>query len=144
MFVNKVSSTFRCYNEESLWTIITNAVTQKSGTMIVITEGAKEESDRLEKCCIKINKIDISKSDIVKNISAIDGAILCDPYGCCYAIGVILDGIHSKDNDEIISRGARYNSAHRYAFKNKYNCLIAIISEDGDVNLVQSNSSENA
>lgn len=135
-FLEEVSSKFESYNAEALWGIVTQAVEQKHGTMIVVTDGAEKESERLRKCAIKINKVSIAISDVTKNISAIDGAIMCDPQGYCYAIGVILDGIHSEGNDESISRGARYNSAHRYKYNNKYNCLIVIVSEDGEVNLV--------
>ncbi len=56
--------------------------------------------------------------------------------GICYAIGVILDGRHNKLSGEDISRGARHNSAYRYVFEKKHNCVAIIISEDGDVTLV--------
>ena len=86
---------------------------------------------------------------LIKPITAIDGAVMCDFDGVCHAIGVILDGmtiggsqegsaqgaIESKKLEEDISRGARYNSAIRY--KNANPCsIICIVSEDGDVNII--------
>lgn len=135
-FIKKVSSVFDEYNTDALWTITRHAIEQKHGTMLVISDGAEKESERLKKCAIKINKVDLAKSDIMKSISAIDGAIMCDPQGYCYSMGVILDGIHSEDTGESISRGARFNSAHRYKYNSQYKCLIVIVSEDGDVDLV--------
>lgn len=135
-FIKNISSVFAEYNADALWTITRHAIEQKHGTMLVISNGAEKESERLKKCAIKINKVDLAKSEIMKSISSIDGAIMCDPQGYCYSMGVILDGIHSEDTGESISRGARFNSAHRYKHNSKYECLIVIVSEDGDVDLV--------
>lgn len=109
-------------------------VEEKQGTMLIISTGAKQEADRLSDCCIQINPTQYSS--IKMNVTAIDGAILCDPAGTCHAIGLILDGVHKNGNGETISRGARHNSAMRYSKWQKYLCVIVIVSEDGDVTII--------
>ena len=102
--------------------------------MVVISKGADIEAKRLEKQCIKIKPTYLN-SQLVRKVSAIDGAILIEPSTKCHAIGVILDGLAS--NKGTSSRGARYNSAIRYVELSKYPCLAIVISQDGMVDLVQ-------
>lgn len=129
--------------------IVRVAVKQKHGTTIVFSLFAKEEVERLNRTCFRIAEMPLScNKGIIKQITAIDGAVMCGFDGICYAIGVILDGMAVgvlEKNDkhenrymqepEDISRGARYNSAIRY--KNANPCsIICIVSEDGDVNII--------
>lgn len=103
--------------------------------MLIITENAKAESERLKKSGICINPVDIDE-DITHCISEIDGAILLDPFGICHQIGVILDGISSIEGDP--SRGALYNSGLRYGqfLKDEnVNFIIIIISEDNYIDV---------
>lgn len=116
-----------------LWELIAVAIEQPHGTMLVITENAKKEAKRLNNQCFQVAPIRLGK-EYFKSVTAIDGAVLLDPQGCCYAIGVILDGKATLDGDS--SRGARYNSALRYLKSVKKATLIAIISEDGIINLI--------
>ena len=129
--------------------IVKVAVKQKHGTTIVFSIFAKEEAERLNRTSFRIAEIPLnSNRGIIKQITAIDGAVMCDFDGICYAIGVILDGMavgiqekkarkgnaYSQEPEDI-SRGARYNSAIRY--KNANPCsIICIVSEDGDVNII--------
>ena len=130
--------------------IIKEAAGQKHGTTIVFSRFARQEVQRLKKTCFQIENVQLSStSGLIKPITAIDGAIMCDFEGNCHAIGVILDGMTisgtetgsvtttgiGKRIEEDISRGARYNSAIRY--KNANPCsIICIVSEDGDVNII--------
>ena len=130
--------------------IIKEAAGQKHGTTIVFSRFARQEVQRLKKTCFQIEDVQLSSnSGLIKPITAIDGAIMCDFEGNCHAIGVILDGMTisgmetgsvtttgmGKRIEEDISRGARYNSAIRY--KNANPCsIICIVSEDGDVNII--------
>lgn len=130
--------------------IIKEAAGQKHGTTIVFSRFARQEINRLKKTCFQIEDLDLStESSLIKQITSIDGASMCDFEGICYAIGVILDGMTiggtkvdfakeisaPKRMEEDISRGARYNSAIRY--KNANPCsIICIVSEDGDVNII--------
>ncbi|MGF9644593.1 diadenylate cyclase [Paenibacillus sp. MABNS29] len=125
---------------EKLDQIVRKAREQKHGTMVVITENttAKEELSHLSKQSTLIEP-GIINPEYIKFLTAIDGAIYFDSDGNCHAIGVILDGIAKEDIGDA-SRGARYNSAHRYLHKLKTDeqkkCVIVIISEDGMVDLI--------
>ena len=100
--------------------IIEKAITQKHGTMVVFTENAKEETYRLRKSGMPVLPIDITLEEtLIKSLTSIDGALICDIKGICYSIGVILDGETSDKAD--LSRGARYNSAIRYIEQQRKN-----------------------
>ncbi|MFA9379325.1 MAG: diadenylate cyclase [Lachnotalea sp.] len=112
----------------NLLKIIKNAVTQSHGTTVVITDKAKDEAKRLSTSSFLISPVYADK--MIKYLTSIDGAILIDPLANCHAIGVILDGC-SSDNEDI-SQGARHNSARRYKSINPKSIVI-VISEDGHV-----------
>lgn len=135
-FFEKVNSKFIDHDSEELWNLVQMASSQAHGTMIVISNNAEQESHRLSKCAIAINKTKLTKDDLAQKITSIDGAIMCDPFGFCYAIGVILDGNHSDNSGETIARGARHNSAHRYSYSATFPCLVVIVSEDGDITII--------
>jgi hypothetical protein len=106
---------------------------QKHGTMLVVSEDAHREAERLQNQSITIQPKTLSPV-IVERISGIDGAVLLDRDCRCHAIGVILDGMASQAGDS--SRGARYNSAVRYVSSAKVPTLCLVVSEDGYVNMV--------
>ncbi|MGM1022902.1 MAG: diadenylate cyclase [Bacillota bacterium] len=126
-------------NLDKLGKMIKEATQQQSGTMLVITEPikAKAEVQRLQKQSTPIIKTQLNPA-FIRHLTAIDGALYCDTEACCHAIGVILDGLVQEHIGDA-SRGARFNSAYRYLEKLKLDqapCVIAIISEDGMVNLI--------
>ncbi|WP_431090670.1 tetratricopeptide repeat protein [Paenibacillus sp. 8b26] len=131
---------------ERLDQIVRKAREQKHGTMVVITEAltAKHELHQLSKQSTLIEPA-IINPEYIKYLTAIDGSIYFDTDGLCHAIGVILDGIAKEDIGDA-SRGARYNSAHRYLYKLKEDdqkkCVIVIISEDGMVDLIPESEHE--
>ncbi|MEH2362224.1 DNA integrity scanning protein DisA nucleotide-binding domain protein [Nostoc sp.] len=116
-----------------LWELILEATSQKHGTMVVVSSGAREESNRLKNQATVIEPVEITPQ-IMKVITAIDGAVLIDPSSTCYAIGVILDGLASDNGSP--ARGARYNSAIRYVETSDYPCMAIVVSEDGSIDLV--------
>lgn len=120
---------------DSLWDTAMEATKQRHGTMLVISEKAIQESERLGNQCFPVEPLILSK-EFIHQITSIDGAVLLDKSGICHAVGVILDGIASEKGDA--SRGARYNSAIRYyeQFGKIIATVIVIISEDGMINLV--------
>lgn len=118
---------------EVLWALVLKATEQKHGTMVVVSTGAREEANRLAKQCTLIEPIRLT-SEIMQQVTGIDGAVLLGPDCICYAIGVILDGLAS--NKGTPSRGARYNSAIRYVESSSYSCLAIVISEDGSIDLI--------
>jgi hypothetical protein len=132
-FKNSVKRILNNANEEDLWEIVIEATKQKHGTMIVISNGAKDEAKRLKNQSTKIKPIQITNK-IVNMLTSIDGAVLIDPKGVCHAIGVILDGMASEKGTS--ARGARYNSAIRYIETSNYPTLAVVISEDSTVNLI--------
>ncbi|AEY65111.1 diadenylate cyclase [Clostridium sp. BNL1100] len=126
-------------NIEKLEKIVRKAKEQKHGTMVVITDTdtASNEMEALRKQSTLIERMDIDPNHI-KYLTSIDGAIYFDIYGKCHALGVILDGIAHEDTGDA-SRGARYNSAHRYLKKLNVHgkkCVIVIISEDGMIDML--------
>lgn len=94
-----------------IWAVVDSATKSGHGTMVVISEMAEAEAERLQNQATPIEPTELT-DEAVRQISAIDGAILLDPEGRCHAMGVILDGVASLLGSP--SRGARYNSAIRY------------------------------
>ncbi len=119
--------------ERRLWCIVEAATGQRHGTIIVVSTTAEEEAKRLKKQSLGITPIELTSS-LVHHLSGIDGAVLIDPKGICYAIGVILDGMATDEGDP--SRGARYNSAIRYIASAKLPTMCLVVSEDGYVNML--------
>jgi DNA integrity scanning protein DisA with diadenylate cyclase activity len=116
---------------EQLRKIATCAATQKHGCMVVISGAAKEEAERLDAQCIRVEPFPLDLS-VVPLLTAIDGSVLIDTDGTCHAIGVILDGMASpKCSPE---RGSRYNSAIRYVYSRK-DAMAVVKSEDGMISV---------
>ena len=132
-YVKQIFSNINPEEITRLWDLTQEATKQKHGTMVVISAGAKEEAYRLKNQATVIKPIQLT-SQIMKAITAIDGAVLIDPSSTCHGIGVILDGLATKKGDP--SRGARYNSAVRYVETSKHCCLVIVVSEDGSIDLV--------
>jgi hypothetical protein len=118
---------------EALWEAVSAAMDQRHGTMLVVSDAASTESERLGGQAIGIEPISLN-SGLVARISGIDGAVLVDRDCNCHAIGVILDGKATNRGDS--SRGARYNSAVRYACSSQAPVVCLVVSEDGYVNMV--------
>jgi hypothetical protein len=116
-----------------LWDVVLEASKQPKGTLLVITTEALAEADRLKLQCTLIEPVPLTPL-ITQLITSIDGAVLLDPEGYCYSIGVILDGKASGHGNG--TRGARYNSAVRYVESSPYPCLVVVVSEDGMVDVL--------
>jgi hypothetical protein len=132
-------------NKDALWDIIEAAADQKHGTMIVISSAAQKEAERLSDQSTVLREpvklVDKLLKETLLMLTSIDGALLVDPQGTCYAAGVILDGLAIKGKGTS-SRGARYNSAIRYVYgtttdPSKGECLAVVVSKDGTVNLIR-------
>lgn len=125
-----LKQTFNAKNVDKLLDIVNHALNQEHGTMVVFSENAKKEAERLKESDIRITPTEVV-GELVEAATSIDGAMICDDCGICYAIGAILDGRASKHADS--SRGARYNSAIRYIEQQKRRhakTFIVIVSED--------------
>jgi len=138
MFYSDFKNTFTNIDNSQidyLWNISCEATRQKKGTILVITDNAISEARRLGKQSFPINPIKLT-TEIIHQITSIDGSVLIDRNAICYAIGVILDGLATDKGDA--SRGSRYNSAVRYHehFGKISPTILVIISEDGMINLI--------
>ncbi|MES2387874.1 MAG: diadenylate cyclase [Bacteroidota bacterium] len=118
-----------------LWDITILATKQTHGTMLLISDLASEEADRLGSQCFQLKPLKLTPT-IINQFTSIDGAVLLDRNCVCHAIGVILDGLATDKGNS--SRGARYNSAIRYYeyWGKKSPTLIIVISEDGMINII--------
>jgi len=114
----------------NLWDLVIAATRQHHGTTVLISQDAESEAERLSKQSIRLDKLKLDEN-LIGLLCSIDGALLIDVDGYCYAIGMILDGVANKNEDN--SRGARYNSVIRYT-NGKNKVLAVVISEDGMIN----------
>lgn len=103
------------------------------GTILVIHRNAVTETERFSSQAIRINPVPITQ-ELIQKASRIDGAILLDETGICYAIGVILDGLATHLGRK--ERGSRFNSAVRYVASQTAPCLAMIVSDDGMIDVV--------
>lgn len=142
VFAHELEKTFGELEElaiHRLYDIVHAATLQKKGTLVVISDHARQEAQRLKNQCLIIQPTIITQ-EIVAALSSIDGAILVDEEAKGHAIGVILDGYASTHGT--VTRGARYNSSIRYvetmAIRNKENhkCMAIVVSEDGMINII--------
>ncbi|MGM0378197.1 MAG: DNA integrity scanning protein DisA nucleotide-binding domain protein [Bacillota bacterium] len=136
--INELFDDMSIKNITKLYSVLLGATKQKHGTMLVISPNARSETIRLKSQCFRVRPKKLN-AEIIKEITAIDGAVLIDTKCYCHGIGVILDGMASSKGDT--SRGARYNSAIRYVETVNRNegysdCLAVVISEDGYVDLI--------
>ncbi|HLG45727.1 MAG TPA: hypothetical protein VKY24_05740 [Reyranella sp.] len=120
-------------NAELLWTIFNSAARIDRGSLIVVAEDAAEEAERLDAQGTAIQPIEMTE-ELLERVSRIDGSILLDPSGTCYAIGVVLDGAATADCTP--SRGARFNSGVRYVQSTAKARLAIIVSEDRTIDVV--------
>jgi hypothetical protein len=126
---------------EELWSLVQEANGSRRGAIVVISDAAAAEAARLEPGSTRIEPVKLTP-ELMRRLCTIDGAVLLDPGGRCHAIGVILDGMASAAGDP--SRGARYNSALRYARSTRHRSLILVASEDGGTDLLTSAAAEGA
>ena len=126
-------------NIENIWPIVESAKGQKHGTMLLFTENALKETERLHSAGYQVSIREDMNARWIEAIGKIDGAMLLDQYGKLYMVGVILDGeIPAKGVNT--SRGARYNSAVKYSYSHKKEKhLLVVISEDGYFDVINYN-----
>lgn len=106
---------------------------ESHGTMLVITEAAATETQRLAQQGTPISPCPLT-AETLKRLTSIDGAIIMTPTGVCHAIGTIVDGKASQNGDP--GRGARFNSAIRYHESVEAPCLVVVVSSDGGVDFI--------
>jgi hypothetical protein len=113
-------------------TVLANRAAEGNhGCMLVISENAATEAERLDSQCTRVEPF-LMTEELIPRVTSIDGSVLVDTDGTCHAIGVILDGLASPRCTP--ERGARYNSAIRYVY-NRNDAMAVLRSEDGMISL---------
>lgn len=121
-------------DDDRSWQLVLAATRQRHGTMIVFSGDAESEATRLRKDGTCLTPVSLPPI-LVQRVTSIDGAILIDRHGTCFAVGVILDGTANGEGSP--ARGARFNSARRYvASQGDIAILVLVISEDGSVDMI--------
>lgn len=114
--------------------IVQTLLSLNHGSILIISEVAESEAVRLQQNALLLGEGLPLSQELTKSFAAIDGAILIDPDGLCYAFGAIMDGEAPSGYGEL-ERGSRYNSTLRYIFtqiKSRGNKCIALVrSDDG-------------
>jgi DNA integrity scanning protein DisA with diadenylate cyclase activity len=113
--------------------LIRTAEREPHGTLLIVSEAASSEAERLKSQATQIKACQLTP-DILRHLTTIDGAILLTPQAICHAIGAILDGMATANGDP--GRGARFNSAIRYYEASKVPCMAIVVSEDGGVDFI--------
>ena len=115
------------------WNLFLKAATQKHGSMIIVAEDAASEVERLSQQGTSIKPV-VMTTSLVESVSGIDGSIILDPQGVCYAVGVILDGAATPQCTP--SRGSRFNSAMRYVRSSNKRRLALVFSHDRTFDII--------
>ncbi|MGH4009944.1 MAG: hypothetical protein ACRDTH_17625 [Pseudonocardiaceae bacterium] len=103
------------------------------GAMLVISTDAPAEAARLSPQSIAVEPILLS-TDLMTQLTLMDGAILVDAHGRCHAVGVILDGLAVGSGNP--ARGSRYNNPVRYLANNPPAAIVIVYSADGGVDVL--------
>lgn len=120
--------------QKNILNLIHSLTTFNHGSMLVIAEDAEAEVFRLSTLGTPIIPR-LMTPDLLKQVSGIDGSVIIDPKGCCFGIGIILDG--EANTQCTPSRGSRYNSGVRYVYSSQEHKRLAIIySEDKTIDIV--------
>ncbi|MCL2675986.1 MAG: hypothetical protein FWE84_05345 [Firmicutes bacterium] len=138
-FFNEMPKGFILKKFEKPFSDITSILASvKHGALLIITDKAKEEVDRLSgfNRGFAISPLDLVENlRIVKNLASVDGALFIDRQMRCYGAGIILDGVAKRSGSG--ARGARYNSASCY-LDNKTDApyVAMVFSEDETVDVI--------
>jgi hypothetical protein len=111
------------------------AARQAHGTNMLISADAAREARRLASQCTLVEPVPFMPM-LMERCTSIDGTVIIDTDGVCYAIGAILDGDVSERGDR--TRGGRYNSALMYLDTVAAPSVIVVVSRDGTVDIVSS------
>jgi hypothetical protein len=118
--------------QSHIWDLFNVVISQNHGSMIVVAEDAASEARRLAKQGTGIEPVRLTEQ-LLRRVSGIDGTIILDSSGRCYAIGVILDGAANEECTP--SRGSRFNSAMRYVRSANAKRFAIVVSDDRTVDV---------
>jgi hypothetical protein len=103
------------------------------GAMLVVSSDAPREAARLSPQSWVVEPSALS-TEMIRQLTAMDGAILVDPQGQCHAIGVILDGRAAGQGDP--GRGSRFNNVVRYLDNDPPPAVVVVYSTDGTIDIL--------
>ena len=122
-----------CVDVDRLWKLFVLQSRRTGGSQLIVAEDAETEAVRLRHQATPIEPTQLTP-EALEHACRIDGGILVDPAGICFAIGVVLDG---PARDECTpARGARYNSAVRYVLGGQAARMAIVVSDDRTVDVV--------
>lgn len=139
-FKAKYKKVFNKDCSKGLMEIFEGAIVQEHGTVAVILDHdhSYNEAERLVAVSTGTEvESRTLKAEYIHSITAIDGAVIFDESGICYAIGVILDGDESIEGNS--ERGARFNSTLKYVKtceESGKRALALVVSEDRNVDIL--------
>lgn len=139
VFRSALTRTFLDVDDHLLADLAAAAAATAHVALLVVSTEAAEEARRLANQSTPIDPPTPVRQEDIASLAAIDGAVLVDPSGVCYAAGVILDGLATEAGTS--ARGARFNSSLRYVLTRRRlphapRCLAVVVSEDGTVDVV--------
>ncbi|MFJ2256867.1 diadenylate cyclase [Streptomyces sp. NPDC087844] len=105
----------------------------KHGAMLIISRDAAAEAERLSPQSWSIEPTRLT-TELLRQLTDMDGAVLVDPKGLCHAVGVILDGTAHGRGDP--ARGSRFNNAVRYLDSERPPAIVIVYSSDGVINIL--------
>ncbi|MEU8587032.1 diadenylate cyclase [Streptomyces sp. NPDC048664] len=105
----------------------------RHGAMLIISADAKGEAQRLSPQSWAVEPAPLS-TNILTQLTDMDGAVLLDSQGFCHAIGVILDGVAKGEGDP--ARGSRLNNAVRYLGTGRSPTIVVVYSADGGIDIL--------
>lgn len=128
----------------NVFRLVQQVKNQKKGALLIVSDVTMIQLEQKRLCStncgigLEGDSWNKSKSELLSELSSIDGAVLVDWEGNFWACGVILDGKAAKGD---ISRGSRYNSTRSYlAFAQSIyvdsSMLGVVVSEDGMVDFL--------
>lgn len=120
-------------NVARLWSLLVAQSRRAGGSQLIVAADAKAEALRLRQQATPIAPIDLTP-EALDQACRIDGGLLVDPTGVCFAIGVVLDGPARDECTPV--RGARYNSAVRYVLNSEAARMAIVVSDDRTVDVV--------
>ncbi|ARP71758.1 hypothetical protein LK07_20615 [Streptomyces pluripotens] len=128
-----VSRFFPEADQDALREAAQAAGNHRHGAMLIISGDAAAEAERLSPQAWSIEPTRLT-SQLLTQLTDMDGAMLVDLQGRCHAIGVILDGTAHSRGDP--ARGSRFNNAIRYLDSERPPAIVIVYSSDGVINIL--------
>jgi hypothetical protein len=127
-----------------LYKLAEAVVESQHGAMLIISADAAGEAERFKGHARKLKgPVNLKdNSNLLTQLTSMDGGLLLDKQGQCHAIGIILDGeaipYEQYSRKEDPNRGSRYNNAVRYVLKEEVQPAVVLVrSVDGGITILK-------